>query len=195
MIIHSAQFLRGYVYGQDTWDVSFPQIAFYGRSNAGKSSTINKLLGRNSLAKSSGTPGKTKEINFFAINDTFTFVDLPGYGYAKVSKVEREKLEKLIRWYAFDTHAFARMNVFVLDAKVGLTDIDKEFLLPLIAESKSVMVLLNKIDKLNQKERNKAMKDIREKLGQEITILPFSARTGRGVKEFWAHVITSEDER
>lgn len=194
MIIHSAQFLRGYVYGQNTWDVSFPQIAFYGRSNAGKSSTINKLLGRNNLAKSSGTPGKTKEINFFAINEEFTFVDLPGYGYAKVSKVEREKLEKLIRWYAFETQAIARMNVFVLDAKVGLTDIDKEFLLPLVAEGKSVMILLNKIDKLNQKERNQALKDIRSDIGENITVLPFSARTGRGVKEFWEYVVTSEKE-
>jgi len=188
MIIHSAQFLRGYVHGQDTWDVSFPQIAFYGRSNSGKSSTINKILGRKSLAKSSGTPGKTKEINFFAINDEFTIVDLPGYGYARVSKGERETLEKLIRWYAFETQAFARMNVFILDAKVGLTDIDKDFLLPMIAEGKSVMILMNKIDKLNQKDRNKNMKKIREDLGEEITILPFSARTGRGVKEFWDHV-------
>ena len=194
MIIHSAHFLRGYVHGQDTWDVSFPQIAFYGRSNAGKSSTINQLLGRNSLAKSSGTPGKTKEINFFAINETFTFVDLPGYGYAKVSKVEREKLEKLIRWYAFETQAVARMNVFILDAKVGLTDIDKEFLLPLITEGKSTMILLNKIDKLNQKERSKILKATREELGETATIIPFSARTGRGVKEFWECVVASEKE-
>ncbi|MEX1120331.1 MAG: ribosome biogenesis GTP-binding protein YihA/YsxC [Candidatus Paceibacterota bacterium] len=192
MIIHSAQFLRGYVYGQDTWDVSFPQIAFYGRSNAGKSSTINKLLGRNSLAKSSGTPGKTKEINFFSINNEITFVDLPGYGYAKVSKVEREKLEALIRWYAFETHAVARMNVFVLDAKVGVTDTDKEFLLPLVAEGKSVMVLLNKIDKLNQKERNHILSATREDLGEGIIVLPFSARTGRGVKEFWNHIVSPE---
>ena len=192
MIIHSAQFLRGYVYGQDTWDVSFPQIAFYGRSNSGKSSTINKILGRKSLAKSSGTPGKTKEINFFAINDEFTIVDLPGYGYARVSKGERETLEKLIRWYAFETHAFARMNVFILDSKVGLTDIDKEFLLPLIAEGKSVMVLMNKIDKLNQKDRNKNMKKIQEDLGPNVVVLPFSARTGRGVKEFWEHVASGK---
>ena len=72
------------------------QIAFYGRSNVGKSSSINTLLGRNSLVKSSATPGKTKEINYFEIDEKMFFVDLPGYGYAKISKVEREKLRKLI---------------------------------------------------------------------------------------------------
>jgi GTP-binding protein len=72
------------------------QIAFYGRSNVGKSSSINTILGRKDLVKSSATPGKTKEINFFEIDEKLLFVDLPGYGYAKISKTEREKLRKMI---------------------------------------------------------------------------------------------------
>lgn len=189
MIIHSSQFVTGYVYGQDTWDVTIPQIAFYGRSNVGKSSTINALLGRKSLAKASGTPGKTKEVNFFLVNNTFYIVDLPGYGYAKVSKPEREKLAQLITWFAFETKIAQRMNVIVLDAKVGLTDYDKEVLFPLIKQRKPVIVLVNKIDKLNQKSRNQIIKNLVETLGENIPIIPFSARTGRGVKEFWEYIV------
>jgi GTP-binding protein EngB required for normal cell division len=94
--INTARFVKGIKGTDEFLENDILQIAFFGRSNAGKSSTINALLGRNTLVKSSSTPGKTKEINLFEVNDTFHIVDLPGYGYAKISQTERESLRKLI---------------------------------------------------------------------------------------------------
>jgi len=128
MKIKTAEFIKG-IKGTDEYlESEILQIAFYGRSNAGKSSSINALLGRNSLVKSSSTPGKTKELNLFEINETFFIVDLPGYGYAKISQTEREKLRKLIQWYILDCPIINRVNVLVLDGKVGLTELDEEIL-------------------------------------------------------------------
>jgi GTP-binding protein len=97
MEIKTAEFIKGMRGTDEFLESDILQIAFYGRSNAGKSSSINALLGRNNLVKSSSTPGKTKELNLFEINETFFIVDLPGYGYAKISQTEREKLRKLIQ--------------------------------------------------------------------------------------------------
>lgn len=188
MIIKKAEFMRGVVLGQEVWENDVPQIVFYGRSNAGKSSAINALLGRKSLAKSSATPGKTKEINFFNINDEFLFVDLPGYGYARVSKEARKKLQKLIMWFALDTHVNDRINVFIVDAKVGITDLDKEILDLMYEKEEDIIVLLNKTDKLNQKERLKSLTNAKKELPRHVTVLPFSAKKGSGVKEFWGVV-------
>ena len=96
MKINTAQFIKGIRGTDEALEDDILQIAFFGRSNAGKSSSINALLGRNTLVKSSATPGKTKEINLFEVNETFHVVDLPGYGYAKISQTERDSLRKLI---------------------------------------------------------------------------------------------------
>ncbi|MFT5360130.1 MAG: GTP-binding protein, partial [Candidatus Paceibacteria bacterium] len=128
MKINSAEFVKGVVEGDEFWDANKPQFVFYGRSNTGKSSSINAILGRNALARPSGTPGKTREVNFFDINESFYFVDLPGYGYARISKVEQEKLRNLILWFIGETNAAKRIHTIVLDAKVGLTELDKEML-------------------------------------------------------------------
>src|SRR5687768_18608550 len=97
--IKSAEFLTGAARPAQFPRGEFREIAFVGRSNVGKSSLLNSLTSRKSLAKTSGTPGKTRQINFFRINSTFTFVDLPGYGYAKVSKTERDAWSRLIESY------------------------------------------------------------------------------------------------
>lgn len=186
MEIKKADFVKGIRGSDSITDGEMPQIAFLGRSNVGKSSTINMLLNRKSLVKSSGTPGKTKEINFFRVNDQFLFVDLPGYGYAKVSKTEREKLRKLILWYLRETKPQERILILVLDAQVGITDYDREILEIAIKRDESVVVLINKIDKLNQKNRKKILDAVEEETNYPVVAV--SAKKGRGRKEFFETV-------
>ena len=160
------------------------QIAFYGRSNVGKSSSINTLLSRNSLVRSSATPGKTREINFFEIDEQIFFVDLPGYGYARTSKTEREKLRKLILWYVIFSDVRNRLNVIVIDARRGLSDFDKELINIFREQNEDIVLLINKMDKLNQKEKFKAEKEIQEEIGADLKIVFFSAKTGKGKDKF-----------
>jgi GTP-binding protein len=186
MEIKSAEFIKGVVEGDDFWEQSVPQIIFYGRSNAGKSSSINAVLKRNSLARPSGTPGKTREANFYHINNSFYVVDLPGYGYAKISKTDQEKLRELILWFIGEVKADVRIHVIVMDAKVGPTELDQDMFDILNQERQEhVIVLLNKIDKLNQKEQFAAIKKAEEELPAFVHLIPFSAAKKKGVQKFW----------
>ena len=178
MEITSSQFIKGIRGTDPITEHDVAHVAFLGRSNVGKSSTINMLTGRKSLVKSSSTPGKTKEINFFNINKDFYFVDLPGYGYAKVSKKEREKLRKLIWWYINETHPEMRTFVIVIDAAVGMTDYDIELYRALVESDESIGIAVNKIDKLNQKNRAKALRDLESEYS--VPIVPISATKGKG---------------
>ena len=187
MIIKDSQFSRGVVANHDGefWDVNIPQIVFYGRSNAGKSSTVNRILGRKKLAKSSRTPGKTQEVNFYAINHgEFYVVDTPGYGYAKLPKILRENIRNLIMWF-MATKTDTRKSVMVVDAKIGLTDLDWEILERLVEAGESVVILLNKSDKLKQSEIAKTLNATRKSVPEGVEIIVFSAETGRGVDPFW----------
>lgn len=150
-----------------------PQIAFVGRSNVGKSSTINALLGA-VVARTSATPGKTQEINFFEIDGRGYFVDLPGYGYAKMSDEAQEKIRKHIVWYLMGKEAKPKLLVLILDARVGVTEHDRELIAISLREKHPILLLANKIDKLTTNERNKVM----EKLADEYPdtkIISFSA--------------------
>ncbi len=186
MKITSAEFIKGVVLGKEFWDKDKPQFVFYGRSNAGKSSSINALLGRNTLARPSGTPGKTREINFYDINNSLYFVDLPGYGYAKMSKTEQEKLRQLILWFVDETEVPNRTHVVVMDAKIGMTDLDREMLEILeSSQSGKIIGLLNKTDKLNQKELSASLKKAGNEVPPFVRLIPFSAITKKGVDAFW----------
>ena len=178
MEITSATFIKGIRGTDPITDIDMPHVAFLGRSNVGKSSTINMLSGRNKLVKSSSTPGKTQEVNFFLINEEFYFVDLPGYGYAKLSKKAREKLRKLIWWYVTDTHPESRTFVIVLDASVGMTEYDMELFDDLMKEEQEVVIVLNKIDKLNQSKRTKIVRGMQEMFN--VPVVPISAKKGKG---------------
>ena len=186
MKITKSEFIKGIRGTDPITDGEMPQIAFFGRSNVGKSSTINMLLNRKKLVKSSGTPGKTREINFFNVNDKYLFVDLPGYGYAKVGKKERDKLRKLILWYLRETHPQERILILVLDSQVGITDYDQEILDIAIRRGESVVVLMNKIDKLNQKNKKIALDTVMEKTG--FPVIPISATKARGREDFFEAV-------
>lgn len=176
----NAVFLKG-IRGTDSiLQYREPQIVFIGRSNVGKSSTINAIVGNAKLARSSGTPGKTQEMNFFLVNGTHLFVDLPGYGYARMSADLAEKLRKMILWYFTSGEGKPRLAVLIIDAQVGLTQIDHEMLTVLREHGHRFIVLANKVDRLNQKERSHMLRSLTEEIA-DADIVPFSATTGIGV--------------
>ncbi|MDO8521158.1 MAG: ribosome biogenesis GTP-binding protein YihA/YsxC [bacterium] len=149
------------------------QIAFVGRSNVGKSSTINALLGGR-LARTSSTPGKTQEINFFEVGGKGYFVDLPGYGYAKMPGAAAEKIRKHILWYLSGGETKPKLLVLIIDARVGVTDKDRDLIHVAREEKHPITIIANKIDKLTKNERAVALRVIEEEF-PEIKCLPFSA--------------------
>ncbi|MCK9352199.1 MAG: ribosome biogenesis GTP-binding protein YihA/YsxC [Candidatus Paceibacterota bacterium] len=182
MKITSASFVKG-IRGTDAL-LSDPKLefAFVGRSNVGKSSVINALLGRKGLAKSSSSPGKTKEINFFLVNDEFYFVDLPGYGYARAPDGDKEKLVKHIMWYLFESDAPIALVLVLIDAHIGPTERDFEMISALTEGKIPFVVLGNKFDRINKTARPKALKDILTQIGH-VPFIPFSAEKKEGVSE------------
>lgn len=190
MIINTAEFIKGIRGTDEALETDILQIAFFGRSNAGKSSSINALLGRNNLVKSSSTPGKTKEINLFEVNETFHIVDLPGYGYARISQTERDSLRKLIEWYIYECQVQNRVNVVVLDGKVGLTEMDNRILDAFTDLGEKTFVLMNKTDKLKQKDLFKKFKKLKLDVGGRAEVIIFSATKKTGVPQFWKNFET-----
>jgi GTP-binding protein len=182
MHINSAEFLKGIIGTDIILTDGVPQIAFVGRSNVGKSSVINSLVNRKDLVKVGNRPGKTTEINFFGINTKKCyFVDLPGYGYAKRPPKEKDKIEKLILWYLMYSDASLFKVVLILDAKAGLTAFDEEMIRVLREKGHALIVVANKIDKLNQKETSAQLRSIKEAAHEGI-VVPYSATTAT-VKE------------
>ncbi len=162
-----------------------PEFAFVGRSNVGKSSLINRLFERRNLARTSSTPGKTQEINFFRVNDTFHVVDLPGFGYAKVSKKQRAAWQKLIGQYLMERRQLAAVFQLV-DARHDPTALDKELMMLMRESPAEHVVLLTKGDKLSGNQRHKAISRVRKTMtliGQEKPVILTSAHDGRGREE------------
>lgn len=148
-----------------------PEFAFIGRSNVGKSSLINMLTERKNLAKTSSTPGKTQLINHFVINHSWYLVDLPGYGYAKLSKTKRKQMERMITDYILRRESL--VSVFVLvDSRVKPQDIDMEFIEFLGLSQIPFVLVLTKMDKLNQKEKSISLKNYKVRLEQDWEELP-----------------------
>lgn len=181
MNITSAEFVKGILGTDPILKEKYPQIAFVGRSNVGKSSVINSLVMRKDLVKSSSMPGKTREINFFFINKKIYFVDLPGYGFARMGAKGAEKIRKLILWYLGSGEAKVRIVVLIVDACVKPMPYDKEMADILRAENIPFVILANKIDRLNQTERSHNLKQIEAHLGS--LAVPYSARTHKGREE------------
>ena len=167
-----------------------PEIAFAGRSNVGKSSLLNARLNRKGLAKTSGTPGKTQTINFFNVNDRIYFVDLPGYGYAKVPKAVKEKWNLVMAAYLADRKPL-RLVVQLLDARHTPTEKDLEMLELLDSACVPTLIAATKIDKLSRSERDRNLATIRKtlELDDDALVIPFSSVTGEGVQPIW-QVIT-----
>ncbi|MBI5077786.1 MAG: YihA family ribosome biogenesis GTP-binding protein [Candidatus Yonathbacteria bacterium] len=189
MNVTSAEFAKGIIGTDSILDEKYPQVAFVGRSNAGKSSVINSLVMRKDLVKSSSMPGKTKEINFFLINKKFYFVDLPGYGFARMGAKGAEKIRKLILWYLGSGEARARLAVLIVDSTVKPMSYDKEMADILRAEKIPFVIVANKIDCLNQTERAHNIKSIEAALGGAVVL--YSARTHHGREELLEIIVKS----
>lgn len=163
-----------------------PEIAFAGKSNVGKSSLINALMNRKSLARTSSEPGKTQTINFYNINNAFYFVDLPGYGYAKVSEATREKWGKMIEKY-LRTSKQLKAVFLLLDIRHKPSANDKSMYDWIVYQGFEPIIIATKLDKINRSQRDKQLKLIREGLeaAPGTIILPFSSLTKQGREEIW----------
>jgi len=158
-----------------------PEVAFAGRSNVGKSTLINRLTRSPGLARTSSTPGRTQQINFFLLPEKLVFADLPGYGFAKVPERIRATWKPLLERY-FETRDALRGVVVILDARRGLRPDDQTLLDFAASQSRPAIVVANKIDKLRQAEKAKLKRELSPLVPDW---LPFSAVTGEGERELW----------
>jgi GTP-binding protein len=163
-----------------------PEIAFAGKSNVGKSSLINALMNRKSLARTSGQPGKTQTINFYNINDELYYVDLPGYGYAKVAEAVKEKWGKMIERY-LKSSTQLKIVFLLLDIRHEPSANDKSMYDWIVYQGFHPIIIATKLDKINRSQKDKQIKIIRE--GLEVIpgtqILPFSSLSKQGREEIW----------
>lgn len=163
-----------------------PEIAFAGKSNVGKSSLINGLMNRKSLARTSAQPGKTQTINFYNINDAMYLVDLPGYGYAKVSETEKQKWGQMIENY-LHTSKQLKAVFLLIDIRHAPSANDKTMYEWILYQGYEPIIIATKLDKLKRSQVQKQVKILREGLGlkKESILIPFSAETKQGREEIW----------
>lgn len=168
---------------------TMPEVAFAGKSNVGKSSLINALMCRKSLARTSSQPGKTQTINYYNVNKEIYFVDLPGYGYAKVSKTEKEKWGKMIEKY-LNTSAQLRKVYLLVDIRHEPNANDKQMYDWIVNSGYEPVIIATKLDKINRSQKDKHIKMLREglKLRKGTLIIPFSAETKQGRDEIYADI-------
>jgi len=191
MKILSAKFIKSVARISQLPPDKFPEIAFAGRSNVGKSSLINCLIQRKNLAKTSSSPGKTRLINYYSVNDRVYFVDLPGYGYAKVSKEERKQWKRLIE--SFLTASKDLVGIIqIFDSRIGLTELDIEMLTWIKHLQKPAIIVATKIDKLPKSKANHILNQHRLALKEfgDFEMIPFSAVTKHGAKEIWKAILS-----
>ncbi|RMH07150.1 MAG: YihA family ribosome biogenesis GTP-binding protein [Nitrospirae bacterium] len=194
MKILAADFVRSCLHPEEYPRERFPEIAFVGRSNVGKSSLLNSLVQRKGLAKISATPGKTRHVNFFrvATNDPILrvlyFVDLPGYGYAHISKAFRAQWVSIVDQY-FQRLPAKRVVLFVLDCR-GLSPLDQTTFAWLTDQGITPLLLATKVDKLPSHRHQASVDHIRQSLaiGETIRILTYSSRTHEGRVEVWGAI-------
>ncbi|MCC7431574.1 YihA family ribosome biogenesis GTP-binding protein [bacterium] len=179
MKITSVEFIKSAYSQKDFVKEILPQVAFSGRSNVGKSSLINKLLGRKNVAKVSKTPGKTQLINYFKINDNFFLIDLPGYGYAKVSAKKRNHWGDFVTSYYLEEKNL-RFVVQLIDSRLEPQESDVEMVEWFKQNEIDFILVATKIDKLSQSERELNLRKIREVFETE-KIIPVSSKTGFGI--------------
>ena len=178
--LHRAEFIPSAVKPADFPHDGLPQIVFAGKSNVGKSSTINKLLGRKNFARVGNQPGKTIHINFFQIDEKAYFVDLPGYGYAKVSKAERDRWGKLMDLYFASD--LITLGIQIVDMRHKPTQDDQTMAHWFLSTGMPFLVIANKLDKVKKSEREGNLAVIREtlRLPEDVPVIAFSAEKGDG---------------
>lgn len=193
MKITSAEFVKS-AFSYEHWiEDDRPEIAFLGRSNVGKSSLINSLLQRKGLARTSNTPGRTQSINYFLINDAFYFVDLPGYGYAKVSKSMRADWGVMAEEYLSHREQLV-LCVQLIDSRHDPTKLDLQLNEWLNFNGKPHLAVATKTDKLSTNQLSKQLKAIRLAL-KFSDVLAYSAETGKGRDEVWRSIERAIDHQ
>ncbi len=188
MNFNKAEFEFAYGAASQIKPSTLPEVIFSGRSNVGKSSLINKLVNRKSLARVSATPGKTATINFFRV-DEFHLVDLPGYGYAKVSKSEKDRWAKLMEGYFAQDRKFA-LVVQIVDMRHAPSKDDMNMINYLHEIEMPFIIVLTKKDKLKKTQQIKRLEELETELAgfEDVKKFPFSAVTGEGVEEIRAYI-------
>jgi GTP-binding protein len=177
--ITTSEFIIGAAQPSQFPRTSYPEIAFAGRSNVGKSSLLNALTGRRKLAKVSGTPGKTRQINFFRINERCHFVDLPGYGYARVAKSEREEWSRVIEQFIREREQL-RLVVALSDIRHEPTALDRDMFAWLEELGRPFVVVLTKYDKVSRAQADERVEQVRTLLAgwsHCVAVIPFSSET------------------
>lgn len=170
---------------------TLPEVAFAGKSNVGKSSLINALMCRKSLARTSSQPGKTQTINYYNVNREIYFVDLPGYGYAKVSKTEKEKWGKMIEKYLHTSAQLKRVYLLV-DIRHEPNANDKQMYDWIVQSGFEPVIIATKLDKINRSQKDKHIKMLKEglKLRKGTTVIPFSAETKQGRDDIYEDIMS-----
>jgi GTP-binding protein len=189
MKITSVEFIGSFGYPHKLPQEARPEVAFFGRSNVGKSSLINTLLKRRGVARISKTPGKTRTANFFRINDRFHLVDMPGYGYAKVPKAEKARWTKIYEQYVADA---SRKNALIqlLDMRHNPTQADRESVARLSAASRPLCLVFNKSDKVKNSQADQRIREILSHLDADpdAVVITFSSVSGQGKRLLWSWI-------
>ncbi len=186
MIVKNPQFEISAVSPKQYPKNNIPEIVLVGKSNVGKSSFINTMINRKKLARTSSEPGKTRQINFYNIDDTFYFVDLPGYGYSKMSKKEQEQVGNFIEQYLFNRKEIS-LIIFLIDIRHNPTENDKLMYNYVISSGLPFIILANKADKIAITKVNDAVKTLQKNINPigDITTLPFSSERKIYKDEVW----------
>lgn len=184
---YDVQFVTGAARWEGLPDDGRPEVAFIGRSNVGKSSLVNRMLGRRGIAFTSGQPGKTQQLNYYLVDGERYFVDLPGYGYAKIARTERERWGRLIGRYLAEREAL-RLVVHLVDARHAPTAQDEDILGLMRGSPVPYLIALTKTDKLSGNGRSKSIARVQtllDRLAMEVPVVLTSAEDGRGRAEMW----------
>jgi GTP-binding protein len=188
MASHTAHFVAGAADTSRIPDLTLPEIAFAGRSNVGKSSLLNRLVGHHKLARVSKTPGRTQQINFFVVDDRLTFVDLPGYGFARVPLSVKEQWKGLVEYY-LTQRPNLRVVVVIVDLRRGLTADDAQLVDFLVARAIPLVVVATKADKLGHNDRTRCTRALAAELARRaVRLLVSSSLSGDGVDAVWQEI-------
>jgi GTP-binding protein len=189
MKITSAEFVKSAFQPSDWPRDGRPEISFLGRSNVGKSSLLNSLLQRRSLARTSNTPGRTQSLNYFLVNDSLYFVDLPGYGFAKVSKSMRSDWGKMAEEYLAERNELV-LSIQLVDSRHKPTALDLQLHEWLVHHEKPHIIVATKSDKLSANELTKQMRRIQtEMTGSKV--ISYSSQTGKGRDSVWSEIASA----
>jgi GTP-binding protein len=186
MRVTSAEFLKS-AFQEHDWPVDpRAEIAFLGRSNVGKSSLINSLLGVHGLARTSSTPGRTQSLNFFLVENRFRFVDLPGYGYARVPRIIKSTWGEMATTYLANRASLV-LSIHIVDSRHEPTKLDLQLHDWFELQAKPRLIVATKSDKLSKNELQKSMERARRTFNED-RVVAYSARTGQGRDEVWRHI-------